>query len=113
MNQGYQQVYQRSTELSHGPDMLACSVKHPDKVMIWSIILTKVPGRIHVVEGSMNTFQYSHVIDTRVTPQLHDWYGDVLQCIFQHDKLPWPSGYELQLSLKRLQVLILVKVIGG
>ena len=27
--------------------------------------------------------------------------------------LPWPSGYELQPSLKRSQVLILVKVIGG
>ena len=25
----------------------------------------------------------------------------------------WPSDYELQLSLERLQVLILVKVIGG
>ena len=28
-------------------------------------------------------------------------------------ELLWPSGYELQLSLKRLWVLILVKVIGG
>ena len=28
-------------------------------------------------------------------------------------KLPWPSDYELQLSLERSQVLILVKVIGG
>ena len=30
-----------------------------------------------------------------------------------HTELPWPSGYELQLSLERLWVLILVKVIGG
>ena len=28
-------------------------------------------------------------------------------------ELPRPSGYELRLSLERLQVLILVKVIGG
>ena len=28
-------------------------------------------------------------------------------------KLPWPSGYELRLSLERSRVLILVKVIGG
>ena len=27
-------------------------------------------------------------------------------------KLPWPSGYELRLSLERSQVLILVKFIG-
>ena len=33
---------------------------------------------------------------------------DVLQ-----EELQWPSGFELQLSLKRLQVLILVNVIGG
>ena len=28
-------------------------------------------------------------------------------------ELLWPNGYELQLSLERLRVLILVKVIGG
>ena len=28
-------------------------------------------------------------------------------------ELPWPSGYELRLSLERSRVLILVKVIGG
>ena len=28
-------------------------------------------------------------------------------------ELPWPSGYELRLSLERSQVLILAKVIGG
>ena len=27
--------------------------------------------------------------------------------------VPWPSGYELRLSLERSQILILVKVIGG
>ena len=30
-----------------------------------------------------------------------------------HPELPWPSGYELRLSLDRSRVLILVKVIGG
>ena len=29
------------------------------------------------------------------------------------EELPWPSGYELRLSLERSRVLILVKVIGG
>ena len=29
------------------------------------------------------------------------------------NELPWPSGYELRLSLERSRVLILVKVIGG
>ena len=32
---------------------------------------------------------------------------------FCNKELPWPSGYELRLSLERSQVLILVKVIVG
>ena len=33
--------------------------------------------------------------------------------LYIHELPQWPSGYELQLSFKRLQVLILVKVKGG
>ena len=33
--------------------------------------------------------------------------------VSRHPQLPWPSGYELRLSLERSWVLILVKVIGG
>ena len=32
---------------------------------------------------------------------------------YRDTELPWPSGYELRLSLERSPVLILVKVIGG
>ena len=36
-----------------------------------------------------------------------------LEMMSNKDMMPWPSGYELRLSLERLRVLILVKVIGG
>ena len=31
----------------------------------------------------------------------------------EYQELPWPSGYELRLSLERSRVLIPVKVLGG
>ena len=36
-----------------------------------------------------------------------------LAILIINEELPWPSGYELRLSLERSWVLILVKVIGG
>ena len=50
-----------------------------------------------------------------VNPSVH-WEKHLVKingCCCLLYELLWPSGYELQLSLKRLQVLILVKVIGG
>ena len=38
---------------------------------------------------------------------------DVFSSYFIAGELPWPSGYELRLSLERSRVLIPVKVIGG
>ena len=37
----------------------------------------------------------------------------IVVIIINNKELPWPSGYELRLSLERSRVLILVKVIGG
>ena len=42
-----------------------------------------------------------------------DWFYNNVISRYMDKELPWPSGYELQLSLKRSRVLILVKVIGG
>ena len=41
------------------------------------------------------------------------WVADGLSLTAVAYELPWPSGYELRLSLGRSRVLILVKVIGG
>ena len=39
-------------------------------------------------------------------------YKNILFTLLSDKELPWPSGYEVRLSLERLRVLILVKVIG-
>ena len=39
--------------------------------------------------------------------------SNIYYILYFNGELPWLSGYELRLSLERLQVLILVKVIGG
>lgn len=88
VNQGRQRVYRRVDESPHRADMITTAVKHPVKVMVWGIISTKGPGRLHIVDGMMNSVQYCHVIDTRVIPQLHDWFGTLVDCQFQQDKAP-------------------------
>ena len=44
---------------------------------------------------------------------LRTHYLKMVFLVMRQRELPWPSGYELRLSLERLRVLILVKVIGG
>ena len=44
-------------------------------------------GRLHVVEGSMNTEQYINVIKSRLIPQATEWYPDG-NFTFQQDKAP-------------------------
>ena len=62
-------------------------VKHPTKVMVWSVISVKGPGRLYVVNGMMNAQQYRTVLDTRLLPQLNTWFPDG-NCIFMQDGAP-------------------------
>ena len=64
------------------------TVKHPPKVMVWGMISHKGAGRLHVVEGMMNGAQYHHVLQTRMIPQLHQWFDSIDDCIFMHDSAP-------------------------
>lgn len=48
-------------------------VKHPTKVMVWSCISASGCGRIHAVEGTMNSEQYVKVIKSKLLPTIQDW----------------------------------------
>ena len=87
--------------------MLATSVKHPQKVIIWSIISTKGTGRMHAVEGNMNATQYTQVVQTRVLPQLREWFGDVSECTFQHDRAPCHTAKAVTKILSDAKVQVL------
>ena len=65
------------------PTML--TVKHPTKVMIWSVISANGVGRLQIVEGMMNSQKYINILQDHLLPQLNQWYpeGDA---IFMQDR---------------------------
>jgi len=69
------------------PQCLVQKVKHPTKVMVWSVISFKGPGRLYVVDGMMNAEQYKNVLETRLIPQLEDWFPDG-NCVYMQDGAP-------------------------
>ena len=66
---------------------LVQKVKHPLKVMVWSVVSTKGAARNYVVNGMMNAEQYLNVLQTRLIPQLEDWFPDG-NCVFMQDSAP-------------------------
>ncbi|GFX70789.1 uncharacterized protein TNCV_1337511 [Trichonephila clavipes] len=48
------------------------TVKHPTKIMIWSVISGKGTGRLYAVKGMMRQDQYKEVLQNRLIPQLEE-----------------------------------------
>lgn len=63
------------------------TVKFPTKVMVWSAMCYKGTGRLHIVEGNMNSKNYIEVLKDRLVPQLNQWYPDG-DAIFMQDGAP-------------------------
>jgi transposase len=81
-------------------------VKHPLKVMIWSVISTKGSGRLHVVDGIMNSEKYLELLQNRLVPQLFQWFPDG-NCIYMQDGAPCHTarkvtGYFEEIGLELL-----------
>lgn len=68
------------------PRHCAQRMKHPPKVMIWGCMSIHGMGRIHVVEGNMNSVQYITVLERRLIPQVQSW--NLEEYIFQQDSAP-------------------------
>ena len=107
VNEGHKKVYKKAGESPYAPELLATQVKHPEKVMFWGIISIKEPGRLHIVEGAMNSDQYLKVIDSRVIPQLMDWYGSLEDCVLQQDKAPCHSSKAVKQKLNDAGIKVL------
>ena len=69
--------------------------RHPIKVMLWSCISVHGPGRVHVVEGSMNSNQYKEVISHCVVPQIIEWFGTE-NYWFQQDLAPCHTSRQVK-----------------
>lgn len=64
------------------------SVKHPTKVMVWSMISHSGLGRLHICEGMMTGSKYMEVLQHRMLPQLRAWYVNIDDCFFMQDGAP-------------------------
>ena len=82
------------------------TVKHPTKVMIWGMISAKGPGRLHVVEGMMNSTQYKKVLESRAIPQLQEWFPEG-ESIFMHDGAPCHRSKLVKNFLMEKEVTVL------
>jgi transposase len=79
-------VYRQKGE-RFDPKCVSRRVKHPVKVMVWSMVSVKGLGRLHLVEGMMDQGQYREVIEKRMLPQVRKWFPDG-NFVFMHDKAP-------------------------
>ncbi|MEL7309245.1 MAG: transposase, partial [Pseudomonadota bacterium] len=90
---------------------IAQRVKRPQMVMIWGCMSSRGFGKIHIVEGSMDSRQYAGVIQSRLLPQAAEWFqgnswifmqdnapchtSRMTKAVFDQNSievLPWPSN---------------------
>jgi hypothetical protein len=67
------------------PDCVISTVKHPLSVMVWSVISSKGTGRLHIVEGTMRQAQYKRILQTKLIPQLSQWFPNGERYVFMQD----------------------------
>ncbi|GFV43366.1 uncharacterized protein TNCV_1948791 [Trichonephila clavipes] len=80
-------VRRRRGEKFHS-DCIVQTVKHPTKIMIWSVISGKGTGRLYMVKGMMQQDQYKDVLKNRLIPQLEEWFPNGEPYIFMQDGAP-------------------------
>ena len=95
-----QYVRRRSHEALR-EDCVVQRVKHPTQVMIWGVMSVHGAGRLHIVQGTMNQFQYLTVLETRLERQLEDWaavrgFSGVGDFVYMHDGAPCHKSRTVQ-----------------
>ena len=55
-------------------DCIIQTIKHPSKVMFWSVISGKGLGRLYIIDGIVKQDQCKKVIETCLLPQLKKWF---------------------------------------
>ena len=73
-------------------------MKHPLKLMFWGCMSAQGMGRLHLVEGHMNSYQYLEVLQHSVLPQSDDWFEGA-DWTFQQDYGSVPYTYENEKNL--------------
>lgn len=61
---------------------------------------------MHIVNGTMNKIQYLHVLQSRMKPQLDEWYPEN-DGIFMHDKAPCHMAKSVTRFLEENNITVL------
>lgn len=88
------------------PDCVRQTVKHPDKIMIWSSISVHGTGRLYIVNGMMNAQQYQEVLQTRFVPQMLQWFPDG-NAVLMHDGAPCHRSRQISQYLEQTGIEVL------
>lgn len=99
-------VRRRRGEKFH-PDCVVQTVKHPTKVMIWSVISGKGTGRLYVVKGIMRQDQYKEVLQNRLVPQVREWFPNGESYIFMQDGAPCHTARSVKTYLREENIPLL------
>lgn len=100
------QYVKRRPEEKYNQDCVRKTVKHPTSVMIWGCISSEGMGRLYVVEGTMRQDQYRRVLETRLVPQLTEWFGNGPK-IFMQDGAPCHKAKSVTKYLEEKRIPLL------
>ncbi|GFU74049.1 uncharacterized protein TNCV_1641741 [Trichonephila clavipes] len=99
-------VRRRRGEKFHS-DCVVQTVKHPTKIMIWSVISGKGTGRLYVIKGMMRHDQYKDVLQNRLIPQLEEWFPNGEPYIFMQDGAPCHTARSIKAFLAEQNIPML------
>ncbi|GFU11801.1 uncharacterized protein TNCV_2403041 [Trichonephila clavipes] len=88
-------------------DCVVQTVKHPIKIMIWSVISGKGTGRLYVVKGMMRQNQYKDAMQKRLIPPLEEWFPNVEPCIFMQYRAPCHTTRSIKAFLAEQNIPLL------
>ena len=74
--------------------------------MVWSSFSFKGPGRMAVIQGTMNATKYLATLEDFLLPQIEEWFGEQSP-VFQQDNAPCHKAVMITnfLNSKEIEVL--------
>ena len=88
------------------PECLKKTLKFPSKIMVWGAISVHGPSRLHIVEGTMNGAKYISMLNSRLLPQIRNWFEQE-SCIFQQDSAPCHTAKAVYAWFKTNKIKVL------
>ena len=88
-------------------ECISPTVKHPTKVMVWSVISGKGTGTLYIVNGMMNQHQYKDVLKTKLIPQVRKWFPNGENFTFMHDSAPCHTAKSIKIFLEQKNIPVL------